>query len=354
MTDGTSSGRIQREIRAIAASTAITLGTYTALVMALPAFDLWTHTIPSPGRYEALARGVAILVSALLAFGEVRRQRGTDRMNASDVRPSGRRWVITGTLLALAYLGTHSIPLGEWADLIHAVVYSATFILLTLGFVVLAKKAYDFAEADTKQQQLFADLARRTAELRAKAKGTRSRRSKAVLDPPAPQASTTSGSQVQLDIRFARFAAALFIAVTIAVTGFAALNQIMSLLPDVTRFPAAVNALGALVAVSAVGANYTSEFLERNLTMRLARTSRRLTRTLGRKSTVETGIGPVVVGVGCLIALLVADTLLGGEPSADPAVDVLVSGLQIVLFSSIAFGLWRLGVSSRERTGAAF
>jgi len=297
----TPTGAVRKQLKAISLTATVTLATFGVLVMALPAFDFWFQVLPPPGRYGALARAAGLLLSALLAYREVRHEWRT-RWDSPVRRPSGVLQVILGGLLTLVYLETQQMSLGEWADLIFAIEYSGIVILLSFGFIRLAKKAYDFARPIGRGQSS--------------------------LD----------------DFRFLRFVTIFFAGITASVTGFAVLNQIITVLPPIIRNLEVINALSVLIATILVGSNYTADFLERNLAISISRSLEELKRRQAGKNVVEAGIIPVSIGLVCLVLFLAGDSILHSRSSDNVLVDMLLSILQIGIFSSISFGLWRLGV----------
>lgn len=349
---GPSVAHVQSDFRRIGVAAATTLSVFVGLVVAFPAFEVWTGALPSPGRYQPHAGIAAVLLSALLAYREVQHQRRRDP-RSDRLAPSGRRWVVAGTVLALAYLAMSRVDFGVWADWIRSLVYGAILVLLTYGFVVLAKKAYDAANENAKQAQTFEDLRRRTIELQRQAEELRSGRKRkagsgaSTTTTPSPSTRSAAGSIIP--IGFVKFATGLFAAAATLVAGFGVLNQIVAILPPVVQSPAAANALGVLVAVAFIGSNYTSEFLEKNLSVAIGRIYDDMMAQLQGRNVVEAGLRPVAIGILCLIALLAADTALGGRPSSDVGIDTLLTGLEIVLYTTIAFGLWRLGVGAAAR-----
>jgi hypothetical protein len=341
--------RVVRDFRQILLAATWTLGLFTGLVVALPAFNLWARILPSPGRYETLGTLIAIIASVSLAVTEVRRNRGTNRWSEADIRPSGQGWVISGIALALLYLAFQNVDLGVWRDFIYVVVYVGVFVLLTFGFVQLAKKAYDFAEDDYQTARRFARMRQETERLRAEAERARRGKKTSAARSDAGEGTRTAAPATDLqqaERRFSKFAVALFAAITALVTGFGILNQAMEALPAIVQHPEAVAALAALLAVSMVGANYTAEFLERNLARHIAGQIRLMDRYLQRRNVADFGGIWLAVGLGLLIIVLAADTVLGGRPTASPVLDLVVSAIEIVAFASLAFGLYRLGVGT--------
>ena len=295
--------KVERELRAIALTSVLTLSTFAGLVMALPVVDLWTKVLPTPGKYASIARIVAILLSAMLAYREVRHEYSTHSMEFSDIRSSGRVQVLVGVAVTLLYLSTQGMALRGWADLLHAVEYAALIVLLSFGFTRLAKKAYDFASRGLQ----------------------------------------TSDRSLIL------FTGTFFAVLTAVVTGFAILNELVTLLPPIVRSSTVSASLAVVVATMFIGANYTAEFLENNLSTTLGKITKKMDANLARKNVVESGLLPAGFGIVCLVGYLVLDLQLGGKPSDKILVELLAIGLKIGLFAFLTFGLWRLGVSEYER-----
>lgn len=310
---------VQSQVKAIALIATGTLATFGGLVIALPTFDFWSNVLPISSKYAALSRGVAVLISALIAYREVRHKWPEPDWNSPKIRPGGVLQVIFGGLLTLVYIALQGLAFGNWADLVNAIMYCSIVVLLSWGFIRLAKKAYDFSTANAYRAKFLSTGARQSA----------------TIEPS--------------DTRFLKFCAIFFAAITATVTGFAALNEIIGILPPIITNTRVASSLSVLIATILVGANYTAKYLERNLARSIGDSWRKLEGQLAGRNVVESGLGPVLFGVGCLVLFLVIDTALQSKPSDDRRVEVLLIVLQISLFSSIAYGLWRLGVNEYER-----
>jgi uncharacterized protein with PQ loop repeat len=338
---------VRNQLKAISVTATGTLATFGGLVMALPFFDFWAKVLPSPGKYDALARVVGVLLSALLAHREVSHEWPTRRWELSDIRPSGVPQVMIGGLLTLIYLATQGMSLGGWADLLHAVAYCGIVILLSFGFIRLAKKAYDFSTDDVEFAKLRAEREKEAERLRDELQQIAS---------GAPQAEQVSSSAPQTeqvssdDIHFMWFAMIFYAGITAVITGFVVLNQIIAVLPPIIRNAGITNALSVLIAIILIGSNYTSVYLERNLTQKGNRDNVILKGRLEGRNVVESGIGPVLMGAVCLVLFVAVDANLQGKPSDNVLVETFLIILQIGFFAFVAYGLWRFSVSEHERS----
>lgn len=324
-------------------SATTTLAAYSALVIALPAADVVLDVLPAPGRYAGLARAVAVLLSALLAVREIRHDYGVERSEAKDVRRSGAEFLVPGVLLLFAYLAVHDHDLGVLSDVVTFVLYVAMAALLSWAFVRLAKKAYDFAEEYRREQELPQRLRERT-ELLKKEADRLSGRTSPLPQPTSDPAPRPTG-RLQ-ETRVAAFCGVFFAALAAAVAALSAATSIFGLLPPIIEHDLVAAALSAMLATFVIGSNYTSQFLERNLALSLSATVTRLERTLARKNVVEAGLVPVLAGVGCLVAFLVLDSVIGGAPPESVGLEIALVALRMLIFTLITYGIWRLGVAS--------
>jgi hypothetical protein len=273
--------------------------------MALPVLDFWTKVLPTPGKYASVAGIVAVLLSVMLAYREVRYDWPTLSLTYSDIRPSGKLAVILGAAMTLLYLATQEVTLGGWADFLRAVEYIALFVLLSFGFTRLAKKAYDFA---------------------------------------------SKGSNVEKNDRsLIKFATGIFATLTTVVTGFAVLNELVAILPPIVHYATVSASLGVLITMMFIGADYTAEYLERNYEKGMEDIKRRTLSVFTGRNIVHAGILPTVFGVVCLLGFLALDSWIGGKPLDRIGVELLAISLKVGLFAFIGFGLWRFGVSEYEK-----